>query len=64
MTGTADIFISLTYNPIDDPHAIRGTQTASQITFDTAGMYEHLPVSGDLKSGIPADVLTPGQSIH
>ena len=27
-------------------------------------MHKHLPVSGDLKSGIPADVLTPSRPVR
>ena len=37
----------------------RSTQITSQITFNIRGIDGDPPVSGDLKSGIPADVLTP-----
>lgn len=51
--------ISLTYNPVGVPveHTARSRRVRTCAKLKR--MCEHVPVSGDLKSGIPADVLTP-----
>jgi hypothetical protein len=54
-----NFFVSLTYNPVGIAHASTARRQRVRLRLKSKGTSEYLPVSGDLKSGIPAEVLTP-----
>ena len=59
--GQWNVFDLLTYNPVGIAHA--STAWRVRLRSPSKEICEYLPVSGDLKSGIPADVLTPVHQI-